>query len=229
MSQKVLFLYGTETNTAERAANHLVKQLKFSLKDVTIEGPLAGNKMTDFEEIKKYDAVLIATSSYGDGDAPSCYDKFFEQLHREVKNATSSGSKPLSGLQHAVLGFGSTSYETFMNCPRITDKLFGELGSRRMQQRIEIDEIGEETEEELIDKFEVGISKCLNSLKQNKGKKEACTWDKPDGEILDKFYIIEEGGGEKKGGPGMVGVLAILAVFAGIYFMKMKKEAEGEE
>lgn len=75
MSQKILFLYGTETNTAERAANHLVKQLKFSLKDVTIEGPLAGNKMTDFEEIKKYDAVLIATSSYGDGDAPSCYDK----------------------------------------------------------------------------------------------------------------------------------------------------------
>ena len=75
MPSKVLFLYGTETNTAERAAGHLVKQLKSSLKGVEIDGPTAGNKMTDFEEISKYDAVLIATSSYGDGDAPSSFDK----------------------------------------------------------------------------------------------------------------------------------------------------------
>ncbi|GMH99093.1 hypothetical protein TrST_g8334 [Triparma strigata] len=226
MPSKVLFLYGTETNTAERAAGHLVKQLKSSLKGVEIDGPTAGNKMTDFEEISKYDAVLIATSSYGDGDAPSSFDKFFEQLHREVKKAKEDGSKPLANLQHAVLGFGSTSYETFMNCPRITDKLFGELGSRRMQERVEVDEIGEESEEELIDKFETAIKQCLGDLGKNKGKKEACSWDKPDGEILDKSHIIEEVGGEKKSGPGMVGVLAIVAVFAGMYFMKMKKDEE---
>ena len=49
-------------------------------------------------------------------------------------------SDALVGLQHAVLGFGSTTYETFQNVPRLTDKFLGECGSRRLVQRAEIDE-----------------------------------------------------------------------------------------
>ena len=46
-------------------------------------------------------------------------------------------------MQHAVLGFGSSMYDTFMNCPRLCDKYLGDCGSRRMVQRAELDEVDE--------------------------------------------------------------------------------------
>ena len=50
--------------------------------------------------------------------------------------AANEGLKPLAGMQHAVLGEGSSVYaETFQNCPRLTDKFLGECGSRRLAMR----------------------------------------------------------------------------------------------
>ena len=72
---------------------------------------------------------MIVTSSYGDGDPPSNYESFLRDLY--VAEGT-----PFEGCQHCVLGFGSTDYETFQNCPRLTDKLLGALGSRRMLARV---------------------------------------------------------------------------------------------
>jgi len=42
-------------------------------------------------------------------------------------------------MQHAVLGFGDSSYETFQNCPRLSDKLLEGCGSRRVHKRLEVD------------------------------------------------------------------------------------------
>ena len=35
-----------------------------------------------------------------------------------------------------------TVYETYQNCPRLTDKLLEQVGGRRMIERLEIDEMG---------------------------------------------------------------------------------------
>merc|ERR1712160_6406 len=82
-----------------------------------------------------YDIIIVGVSSYGEGDSPGGYGKFLYQLQEAAK----SDEKPLDGLQHAVLGFGSTIYETYQNCPRLTDKYLGEAGSRRCLEMVEVD------------------------------------------------------------------------------------------
>merc|ERR1719356_885786 len=91
-----------------------------------------------FDSISKdYNVLLVGTSSFGDGDAPTGYGKFLYQLY----NADESS---LRGIEHAVIGFGSSYYYTFQNIPRITDRLLGKAGSRRILQRLEIDEMDDE-------------------------------------------------------------------------------------
>ena len=76
------------------------------------------------------DVLLVATSSYGDGDPPSNMRNLTELLRHEA----SMNSDALVGVHHAVLGFGSTTYTTFQNIPRLTDKFLGDCGSRRLVQ-----------------------------------------------------------------------------------------------
>ena len=59
-------------------------------------------------------------------------------LHAAEEAEQGEVSQKLLGLQHAVLGCGSTVYETFQNCPRLHDKCLGENGSRRLAQRAEL-------------------------------------------------------------------------------------------
>ena len=84
----------------------------------------------------KYDVIVVVTASYGEGDPP----KNFARLFLALLTCAAHGHRPLHGLQHAVLGQGSSVYEqTFQNVPRLTDRYFGECGSRRFLMRQEID------------------------------------------------------------------------------------------
>ena len=74
---------------------------KFKIVD-SINGDTAGDR---FDTIKDdYDMLVVATSSFGEGDAPNGYGKFLYRLQQGAKN----GTKPLAGVQHAVLGYGSS-------------------------------------------------------------------------------------------------------------------------
>merc|ERR1712232_77574 len=124
---RVIVVWGSETNQSYNEMKELVKAWKADGKiDVVqfLQGDAAAEVFSDINS-SNYDAIVVGTSSYGDGDAPSGYGKFLYQLYE----ASKEGESPLKGMQHAVLGFGSTLYETFQNCPRITDKLLGESGS----------------------------------------------------------------------------------------------------
>ena len=71
----------------------------------------------------------------------------------------------MAGMQHAVLGEGSSVYEdTFQNCPRLTDKLLEECGSRRMVRRHEIDVGGEEDESVGRNLFSQAVFDALQAL-----------------------------------------------------------------
>merc|ERR1712032_1483277 len=83
--------------------------------------------------------------------APANFEQFFVGLLKAV----AAKKKPFAGMQHAVLGFGGASYDTFQNCPRLTDKMLEECGSRRFHKRAEIDsEAWQEGEPERMEKLE---------------------------------------------------------------------------
>merc|ERR1711907_910866 len=128
-----------------------------------------------------YDVILIATSSYGEGDPP---DNIASLMLRLLK-AKIASETPLEGLQHAVLGFGSSVYETYQNTPRLMDKLLEECGSRRMAKRAELDEGSEEDPEVETKRFEKEIYELLQSL-PSASSKPACSWKEPADTILEK-------------------------------------------
>ena len=120
---RVLVVYGSETGQTKDAIQKVVKDWssaagnKFKVVN-TLEGDKAADEWETITS-SNYDFILVSTSSYGDGDAPSGFGKFLYKLQAE---AAGEGNH-LKGMQHAVLGFGSTSYETFQNCPRLADKV----------------------------------------------------------------------------------------------------------
>ena len=121
MGKKVLIVTGSETGTTEREVKTIVaewegkKDKKF---DVTT---ISGNKIAkEFDNIvDNYDLMVVVTSSFGDGDAPSSFSLFLDKLYEKKLEAANGGI--LDGMQHCVLGYGRTVYETFQNCPRLTD------------------------------------------------------------------------------------------------------------
>lgn len=150
---RVLLLYGSESGTCKRIARTIEatwaarEDRSFDvalmcdgtsvLKEMSIMEDDANDVYHDFTSLRtKFDAVVVVTSSYGEGDPPENYGPFFVQLVA----AAARGEKPLAGMQHAVLGQGSTVYqETFQNVPRLTDRYLGECGSRRFAMRQEVD------------------------------------------------------------------------------------------
>eukprot|EP00966_Prymnesium_polylepis_P274721 6347087-Prymnesium_polylepis.3 len=140
-SVRVLVLTGSETGSTHKEMARVVKKwvaqdASISFSDV-MEGHAAVSKMTDLQALPtNYDVVLVVTSSYGEGEPPYSIESLFKTL----KKASLGEEKPLAGMQHAVLGFGSSIYDTFQNCPRLIDRYLGESGSRRMVMRAELDE-----------------------------------------------------------------------------------------
>merc|ERR1712232_50759 len=142
-----------------------------------------GNDMADrWSEvtIDNYDFLMVATSSYGEGEAPSGFGKFLYQL----QEASKGGQKPLRGLQHAVLGIGSTVYETFQNCPRHVDKYLEECGSRRIQERYEWDEMT--NDESDVEEWGEKIFPIMTANIGKSDQDQVCDWEKPESMLLKK-------------------------------------------
>ena len=120
---KVCVIFGTESGGSERHAKRLSKAwtsgVTFDGKKDFMSGDAAAKRGLG-AIADAYDFLVVVTSSYGDGDPPSNYARFLTALY-------AAEGRPLAGCQHCVLGFGSTDYETFQNCPRLTDKLMGAL------------------------------------------------------------------------------------------------------
>ena len=119
---RVLCVYGSETGNSKRGIERHVKKwlakqdLNFELKE-TISGNELNKRLRSGEGqaqaasleylAQACDVLLVATSSYGSGDPPSNFGNFVKLLCHEA----SMRSDALTGMQHAVLGFGSTTCE----------------------------------------------------------------------------------------------------------------------
>jgi len=181
---RIQVVYGTESGNAKRNIENLVK--KWSKENTNLEfasildGNSAASKIKDGSLASSCDVLLISTSSFGEGDPPSNFAAFLLELYRAAK----SNEMPLKGLQHGVIGFGASVYETFQNTPRLTDKLLGESGSRRMVQRAEVDEASEDDPYAAIKQFERDVSQALKSL-PSVDSAPVCAWTTPGKQILE--------------------------------------------
>lgn len=201
--------------------------------DFNVEFLMGDKAAAKFGDINSdnYDFLLIGTSSYGEGDPPSGFGLFLYELQEAAKaGTTASAGKPLSGLQHAVLGFGSTAYETFQNCPRLVDKYLGEAGSRRCMKRLEWDEMEHDMDD--VNKWATAIrTTCLEVGSKGSKLDPVCEWTEPENLILTKIMGsdgYEAGQGEMSNEKKLV--VPVVMALAGIayywYTNKMKAQQE---
>lgn len=98
----------------------------------------------------------------------------------KLLEASQTGEKPLAGMQHAVLGEGSSVYQaTFQNCPRLTDKFLEQCGSRRFVARHEIDVGGEEEESIGRNLFRDAVLEAISRGLPDATLPPAAEWGKP--------------------------------------------------
>ena len=95
---RVLAIFGSESGTAKAAIKGLASSLGKD-GDVQIVDIKEGNSVGALETLKeKYDFLLIATSSFGEGDPPDNYAGFLAKLLRGAKGA----EYPLTGMQQCA-------------------------------------------------------------------------------------------------------------------------------
>lgn len=229
MTVRVLAVYGSETNQTYIAMKDMVDNWKgepdqkFDVIEF-LQGDDAAEKFSDINSTN-YDILIVGVSSYGEGDAPGGYGKFLYQLQEAAK----SGEKPLDGIQHAILGFGSTIYETYMNCPRLTDKYLGEAGSRRCLERVEVDEMVEVDGQ--VDTWAKEVVKtCLANGPEGSKLDPVCDWTAPKDEVLEKTLGddgFEVGNGVPEVGPiKMIAILGAVAAFSYYWYQNKMNDTE---
>jgi len=197
--------------TAQRGAMSLVKSLKAQTTDMDIAAAVEANSVTDLASMPaSCDVLIVSTSSYGEGDPPCNFNLFLLALVRAAK----SGTKPLTGMQHTVLGYGSSCYDTFQNTPRLTDKLLGDCGSRRLAQRCEMDDGEDDDNATAYAKFEKDLLEALKNSKPD--APPVCDWKQPQSKILNKTEGDLTGMG-MGGGPGPMLVIGGIIAAAGAY------------
>lgn len=218
---RALCVYGSESGNAKRAIQKLSKKLPdqgLSVVDV-VDGNSISSELPGL--VEKCDLLVIACSSFGEGDPPENYNLFLLNLQR----AAEAGEKPLSGLQHVVIGYGASCYDTFQNVPRLSDKLLGECGSRRLAMRCELDEGSEEDPVKKLQAWEESTFKVLQNL-PSVDTAPVCDWTSPECKILEKteddllMGMSEDGsmGSGLKMGVALAAVVAAAAAYA-TYFM----------
>lgn len=187
---RVLLCCGSESGNTKRLVNKTVR--KWSERGATFKvDVMTGNEaIQKFESLpglaKNFDVLLVATCSYGCGEPPVNMKLLFDLLvdNGEVGSLSSEGG-PLKGMQHAILGCGSTCYETFQNCPRLHDKYIGDCGSRRMVMRAELDDTHDLMHHEQPEylRWESEVFAALQKALPAADSPSACTWDQPCGTI----------------------------------------------
>lgn len=219
---KVLCLYGSEGGQSKSAIQAHAKRWaksgagKFDIVKVA-EGNSVANDDAFAALAATYDVLIVATSSYGEGDPPDNITTFLLYLLRGSKAET----KPLAGLQHAVLGYGESVYDTFQNCPRLVDKLLGECGSRRFLQRVELDgaedfEGSSDPPEEHKKKFEADVLAALTNLPAASSP-PVCDWTKPESKLLEKAESELGGALGEQSGVALFGIAAVVALAGAAY------------
>ncbi len=123
----ILILVGTESGNAQMVADTLQEELARDGHSVAVRAEGDGLDGLDGGTV-----ALICTATHGLGELPDNIIPLHDALARERPD--------LSALRYGVIALGDQTYhDTFCNAGKMMDRLFAELGARRVGERLEID------------------------------------------------------------------------------------------
>lgn len=124
--ERVLIGYGSESGNARALAQRLGAQ-----PFLQPHGPvvLALDEI-DIASLGPRDALLVVSSSFGDGEPPGNAERFLEALRR---------TRMLPDLRYAVFGLGDTAYPRFCGFTKALDAMLAERLATALVNRVDAD------------------------------------------------------------------------------------------
>lgn len=126
MSPTILYatMTGNARECADKAAAAAAKAgLTVQVRDLADYDP---------RKLAEENAVLLAISTWGEGEPPDDAVAFFDYVQ-------SLEAPALESLRFAVFALGDTSYDNFCQCGKDFDRMFGERGATRLLDRVDND------------------------------------------------------------------------------------------
>jgi len=125
---KLTLLVGTMTGTAQLVA----QELELAWDDGETRVETLPMDQLDCSVFEREGVFLLVTSTYGQGDVPDNAKRLYEDLKAKRPD--------LSRVRYGVFGLGDRTYaETFNFGGKRFDDLLGELGARRIGERVQHD------------------------------------------------------------------------------------------
>ena len=125
---KIVIIVGTESGNAQMCADHLADCLPALGHEVEVTGDADAGSV----DLTNREAVLICTSTHGDGELPDNIIPLAERLR--------SGTVDLGGVRYGVIALGDQTYSaTFCRAGKDMDALFAACGAQKIGERLEID------------------------------------------------------------------------------------------
>ncbi|MEL1242146.1 PepSY domain-containing protein [Flavobacterium flavipallidum] len=144
---KYILLVGSENGSSLRFANVILKEL-IAQGEKTFIG-----QMNNYSSYPKAEHLLIFTSTYGLGDAPSNATKFESLLEK---------TKQYKTINYSVIGFGSKSYPDFCGYAKKVD---GILEKQSWANRfLELQTVNDKSAEEFVNWVKLWSAKTTLSL-----------------------------------------------------------------
>ena len=143
----LLFLFGSQTGTAEALAGRLAKEAKkhgFTSRAMSMED----YAKIDFAEEKR---IAIITSTYGDGEMPDNAQAFWDKLKSDL-------APRLEHCEFSVLALGDSNYAQFCQAGKNFDARLEELGAKRVQARVDCEVDYEDNAKLWFEGLMVGLS-----------------------------------------------------------------------
>lgn len=117
--------YGSESGNAEKIAQQLIKQDFLANYSLTI----STLNETDLTQFTSETALLIVSSSFGDGEPPENADEFAEKL----ENLTACS------IRYAIFGLGDITYDKFCGYSKQLDALLQAKQAQPLIERVDAD------------------------------------------------------------------------------------------
>lgn len=128
---KILIVYGSTTGNTEMVAEQIMDHLEAHnpvMQDVAD---------TQSEDLEKYDAIIMGSSTWDDGLLQTDFREFAKNL-----------SADLSNKKIAVFGLGDSSYPDFCEAASLLEELVAKQGGELIIESLKIDGFPDEEENE---------------------------------------------------------------------------------
>ena len=139
---ELLLFYGSQTGSGEVFAKQIEQDAGdkgFSAKVIDLGDFCEGDDFREFVQEKSSELegvngdkpikAVFFMSTYGEGDPPDSAAAFCELIRSKEKNGETDY---LSGIDFCVFGLGSTEYEHYCACAKLTDNKLGKIGGNRV-------------------------------------------------------------------------------------------------